>query len=287
MPGERAMRDMLVIASQKDTASLNIRDRLLELGSFEDIGAFDGSPVYEGHGGHIVTISDESIFRNNVDAEVLAAVGLRPKTVVYLSRHSSKSGHKSLTVHPIGNISHARYGGFFRQLVHCCPGGMTRALRHLDALAMETGLPHSVSFEVTHHGPYLNTPTFFIEIGSDPTAWEERGPAEVIAKVVLEVEPGGDGPVIVGVGGGHYAPRHTDVALKKAICYSHIVPSHAIPGLGSQLLEEMLDYVCEARMVYFHRKAMDKADMRRLSEFFLQRGLVTVRERDLPDLVPE
>jgi hypothetical protein len=65
------------------------------------------------------------------------------------------------------------------------------------------------------------------------------------------------------------------------------VPSHAIAGLGTQLLEEMLDYVCEARMVYFHRKAMVKSDVSRLSEFFGERGLETVRERDLPDLGPE
>ena len=277
------MRDMLVICSEKDPASVNIRDRMLELGTFQESTTFEGRPVHEGHEGHIVTIGEESLFRNNVDAEVFNATGIKHKSVVYLSRHSSKTGHPSLTVHPIGNFSHARYGGFFRQLVHCCPGGMTRAVRLLHELAREEELPHSVSFEVTHHGPYLNTPTFFIEIGSDADAWEERGPAEVVARTVLEVEPAGNGPVVIGVGGGHYAPRHTDVALKKAVCYSHMIPTHAIPGLGQQMLESMLDYVCEARMVYFHRKAMAKDDLRRMTEFFITRDMQVVRERDLPD----
>jgi D-aminoacyl-tRNA deacylase len=278
------MRDMLVICSQKDAASVNIRDRMLDMGTFEDFGTFAGSPVYEGHGGYLVTIADESIYHNNVDAEVYSSVGIQTRSVVYLSRHSSKTGLKSLTVHPIGNFSHARFGGFFRQLVHSCPGEMTMALRRMHAYAKEAELPHQVSFEVTHHGPYLNTPTFFIEIGSDPEAWEDRVAGEVIARTVLDIEPVGTGPVVIGVGGGHYAPRHTDVALKKAVSYSHIVPTHALTGLGTQLLEEILDYVCEARMVYFHRKAMPKDEYRRMREFFEEKGLEPVRERDLPDL---
>ncbi len=278
------MRDMLVVCSEVDAASVNIRDRMLEAGEFHEFGTFEGRPAYEGHGGHLVTIGMESLFRNNLDAEVHHALGELPHAVVYLSRHSSQSGQRSLTVHPIGNFSHAKYGGFFRQLVHCCPGGMTNALRRMHALAEEAGLPHHVSFEVTHHGPYLNTPTFFIEIGSDEDAWVEEAPARVLARTVLDVEPGASGPVLVGVGGGHYAPRHTDVALKKDVCYSHMIPNHAISGLGNQTLEKMLDFICESRMVYFHRKAMAKADMRRLVEFFEERDMRVVRERDLPDL---
>jgi D-aminoacyl-tRNA deacylase len=278
------MRDMLVICSEVDIASVNIRDRMLELGSFDEMGTFEGRPAYSGHGGHLVTIGDESIYRNNLDAEVFHALGVQHEVVVYLSRHSSKTGLRSMTVHPIGNFSHARFGGFFRQLVHCCPGGMTRALRTMHSLAKEAELDHQISFEVTHHGPYLNTPTFFIEIGSDEEAWKERTSAEVIAKTVMELVPGAGGQVMVGVGGGHYAPRHTDVALKKDVCYSHMIPTHSIAGLGTQTLDKMLDYVCESRMVYFHRKAMPKTEVRRLTEFFEDREFTLVRERDLPDL---
>ena len=278
------MRDMLVICSEVDAASVNIRDRMLEMGSFDEMGTFEGRPAYSGHGGHLVTIGDESLYRNNLDAEVHHALGVHHQAVVYLSRHSSKTELRSLTVHPIGNFSHAKFGGFFRQLVHCCPSGMTMALRALHRHAREAGLDHQVSFEATHHGPYLNSPTFFIEIGSNEEAWREPGPARVIARTVLEVEPDGGGPVVVGVGGGHYAPRHTDVALKKDVSYSHIIPSYAISALGNQTLDGMLDFVCEARMVYYHRKAMAGEDLRRLRDFFEGRGLETVREADLDDL---
>lgn len=278
------MRDMLVVCSEVDAASVNIRDRMLEAGSFESAGTFEGRPVHQGHGGHLVTIGDESLFRNNLDAEVFNSLGIQHSAVVYLSRHSSATGLKSLTVHPIGNFSHARFGGFFRQLVHSCPGGMTNALRRLRSLAAEAHLPHQVSFEVTHHGPYLNTPTFFIEIGSDEVAWVEEEPARVVAETVLGLEPSGTGPVLLGLGGGHYAPRHTDVALAKEVSYSHMIPSHAIAGLGNQTLEQMLDYLREARMVYFHRKAIKKPDLRRMMDFFEARGMEVCRERDLPDL---
>ena len=280
------MRDTLVVASEKDVASMNIRDRMLESGRFEEVGTFDGHPMHAGGGGHLITIADEPLYRNNIDSEFYSKVGLKPVGVVYLSRHSAQSGVRSLTVHPIGNFSHARYGGYFRQLVHCFPGAMTHALRRLDALAREAGLPHKVSFEVTHHGPYLNTPTFFIEIGSDEAAWPDRRAAEVVARVVLGLETAceGAGPVLIGVGGGHYAPRHTELVLRKSVCYGHILPSHAIPSLGERSLEEMLDYTCEARHVYFHRKALRAEDVKRLTAFFEGRGISVVRERDLPDL---
>lgn len=280
------MRDTLVVASAKDVASMNIRDRMLEAGRFEEVGTFDGHPMHAGGGGHLITISDEPLYRNNIDSEFYSKMGEKPVGVVYLSRHSAQSGLRSLTVHPIGNFSHARYGGYFRQLVHCFPGAMTHALRRLDALAREAGLPHKVSLEVTHHGPYLNTPTFFIEIGSDESAWPDRRAAEVVARVVLGLETAceGGGTVLIGVGGGHYAPRHTEVALRKSVCYGHVLPSHAIPSLGERSLEEMLDYSCEARHVYFHRKAMRAEDVKRLTEFFEGRGIRVVREKDLPDI---
>ncbi len=278
------MKDMLVVCSEVDAASVNIRDRMLEAGAFEEAGTFEGRSVHRGHGGHLVTIGEESLYRNNLDAEVFNALGVQHSAVVYLSRHSSATGLRSLTVHPIGNFSHARFGGFFRQLVHPCPGGMTAALRRMHALAREADLPHQVSFEVTHHGPYLNTPTFFIEIGSDEAAWDDEAPARVVAETVLGLEPDREVPVLLGVGGGHYAPRHTDVALAKDVSYSHMIPSHAIAGLGNQTLDGMLDYTCEPRRVYFHRKAIKKPDLRRLTEFFEARGMEVVRERDLPDL---
>ncbi len=276
-----------MVASARDVAAVNIRDRLLEAGSFERAGEFDGHPMYMGHGGHLVTISDEALLRNNIDAEFLQRTKVRPSGVIYVSRHSAASGMKSLTVHPIGNFSHALHGGYFRQLVHAFPGAMTQALRRLDALAREAGLPHKVGFEVTHHGPYLSTPTFFIEIGSDESAWPDVAAAGVIARVLLGLDTVGVGPVILGIGGGHYAPRHTELALRKAVSYSHIVPSHAVGSLGDRSLEEMLDYMCEARLVYFHRKAVRGPDVRRLTEFLEQRGVRAVRERDLPDLPGE
>ena len=281
------LRDVLVVASARDVAAVNIRDRMLERGSFIQGGQFDGMPMHAGHGMHLVTIADDALFRNNVDSEFYQRTGVRPEGVIYLSRHSAKSGTPSLTVHPIGNFSHALYGGYFRQIVHAFPGAMTQALRSMDALARERGLPHKVSFEVTHHGPYLNTPTFFIEIGSDESAWPDREAAEVIARALLGLDVEGVGQVVLGVGGGHYAPRHTELALRKAVSYSHIIPGYAINSVGERMMEEMLDYTCEARLVYFHRKTMRSEELARLTAFFESMGMRAVRERELPDLPGE
>ncbi|KAI3686565.1 hypothetical protein L1987_80247 [Smallanthus sonchifolius] len=89
-----------------------------------------------------------------------------------------------------------------------------------------------VTLEATHHGPITDSPTMFVEIGSTEEYWKRQDAAQAIALVRMKHRlvwkglgldggiPVGDWrrnngkkKILLGVGGGHYVPRHMDIVL--------------------------------------------------------------------------
>jgi len=275
----------LLLASAPDDASVNLRDHLLELATWERDGEFQGAPVWvlrDDHGGfchagtRLATLADWHLYAEGIDDEWAAATGAPAKTIVFLSRHSAASGRPTLTVHPVGNWSAAEYGGRPGELTPAAPRVMAGLLRAL-AVAPPDGF--AVSYEVTHHGPLLTTPALFVEIGSGPEQWPRRTPAEAIARALLAFAPA-DGPVLVGLGGGHYAPRFTDVALHRAAAFGHMVPKYALEALTPVLLRTALT-ASGADGLYLHRKGMRGADRRRWRVWAAAEGVRVWRQGEL------
>ena len=111
--------------------------------------------------------------------------------VLFLSRHVAASGRPSLTLHAIGipgALPHgevAEFGG--RNGVTVPPSPRFASLfRRLDRIATQSGLTEEfeVTLETTHHGPLLDTPTLFIEIGSTEEHWGRADAAEVWADIL-------------------------------------------------------------------------------------------------------
>lgn len=219
---------ILILVSRADSASVTIRDALLEHEGWTDAGAFEGLPVRARPGYLMAEIEEMHIHAERVD-ERLRAAGLRFDTILVASRHRAESGKPALTVHPIGNFGAAEVGGAPGRLVPTDPVVMGRVLRALVAEAK--GLRHEVTFEATHHGPYLETPTAFVEIGTDETAWADRDLGGRVARALLAAAtptPGDAAPVLVALGGSHYAPRATDLVRKGKANFGHIIPGYAL-----------------------------------------------------------
>lgn len=272
----------LIITSAEDVASMNIRDKLLSMAEWVPSGEFEGSPVLR-HGDYeMVLINDIHLHRELLDRDIEKAVGRRYDTLIFASRHRSESGLRTLTVHALGNYGSADFGGRAGQLVPTSPKLMTQALLLLKKHG--AGLGFGVSFETTHHGPYLETPTFFIEIGSGPDAWPEPEPAKAIARVLLELDREnitGDDAIGIGFGGGHYAPRHTDVVERMKISMGHMVPDHALLFVDGAMLDRIIASTPGASVAYFHKKAVKSARKRELEELLAERGVKAVRSADL------
>ena len=226
----------------------------------------------------LVTISEVHLYRDRLDRDLAATFGSAPDLVVYLSMHRSGSQRPSLTVHPIGNHRAADFGGLPETLVPAAPLEMTAALCSLRREAR--GLPYEVTLEATHHGPYLETPTFYIEQGSTQREWSDRDASRAIARALVSLHPDA-GPVAVGLGGGHYVPRHTDVALERRVAFGHLLPSHALEGMSDRMLAEAVSKTPGARLAYVHRKSLSRPEARALEERVTSLGLRVVREDDL------
>jgi len=260
----------------------------LDLGDWKEGEDFAGTATHSiDHPGFILfTIPDLHLHHDNIDRELEKWLERSPKEVIFLSRHSAASGKRTLTVHPIGNYGDAQYGGRPSTMVPSSPHLMGQAHKKLSEVATNSSLRYDVSYEVTHHGPYLETPTFFIEIGSTEDAWRDQRAAEAIAQTLLALDPDGgqDFPVAIGVGGGHYAPRFNDVARKKRIAFGHMVPNYALDHLSSEVIDMLIERTPDVKLVYFHRKSMPKPKFKELVQSFQEKGLQVVREADLEDL---
>ncbi|MCA1812221.1 MAG: D-aminoacyl-tRNA deacylase, partial [Halobacteriales archaeon] len=158
---------------------------------------------------------------------------------------------------PIGNPGPARFGGQPETFSPAAARDMGALLRRIKHHATAAGLPHQLTYEGTHHGPLMTLPSLFVEIGSDERWYGDVPSARAMAQAIQEVLRGegrGHGPVLVGVGGGHYHPRHTDLALAGEADFGHLLPSHSLHG--SETLRKAWLATPAAQGVYLHRKGM-------------------------------
>ncbi len=266
------------VASEADPASVGQRSALLAAAAWTKGPAFEGLPTYQRDDAILVSIRELHLYRDHLDRDLADALGGRLDFLVYLSKHRSESRTPSLTVHAVGNPGTAELGGRPGTLGTAAPRWMTAALRGLRQEAK--GLPYDVTFEATHHGPFLDAPTFYIEQGSTEREWADLQASAAIARTLLHLEPA-DGPVAVGFGGGHYAPRHTDVALGRRVAFGHLLPSHALEGLSDDVLRQAVARTPGAQVAYIHRKSLRGPESRDLEARLAELGLRVVREADL------
>jgi len=288
---------VLIISSTTDPASTNIKKELLKQSNWDKIDTFYNNPVYRNSNMTdviIVTINDDKITHENIDKEVEEKLKIKAKQAIFISRHTSKTGEPTLTVHPIGNYGDAKFGGKGKTLVKASPKLMTNLLRILNKNAKQEELYHKVCFEVTHHGPYLDIPTLFIEVGSTEEEWNKQKPAKIVAKSTLDLletyryeeDLSDDIPVIVGIGGGHYAPRFTDVILEKKAAFGHMIPRYQIDAgnIDSEMFEKALCATPNVKAAYLYRKSLKKAQVREYKEWFENRGIPVISSKELEDL---
>lgn len=227
----------LLVECLADNASVNIADRLRELVDWKEMGLFDGRRVLAHDDLRLITIDEMHITHENLHEQLPPSL-VEPEVVVFLSRHKAASGTPSLSVHPIGNWNQAPYGGREGTVVPTRPrlmGGMLRTIADQDPEGYE------VTLEATHHGPYLDAPTLFLELGSSQDQWDDEDAGRILARTVLEAEPLDADPVL-WVGGGHYCPQLNDLVLSGELAPGHVIPNWATKDpITDQTLQMAID----------------------------------------------
>ncbi len=209
-----------IVCSSEDVASINSANAII---SSRGLRA-DSPGVYKDG-----EIELRVIGMSLLKAEFLDELGA--DLIIFLSRHSSASGTPALTVHSLGNwTAEAKLGGKPRMLSVAAPAAMLTVLKGLDALKLDI----VKTYEATHHGPLLNTPSMFAEFGGGEKTISDRAIAGMFADSVyrsaeqLAGDTFGPAKTAIGIGGTHYPSRFTKLALEKGYAFSHIMPKYAL-----------------------------------------------------------
>ncbi len=257
---------ILLVASKKDAAAMNIAEKLINNHGFKGgTENFDGNPVFSkklsnGNTAKLIRIDQDSI-------STQSTVFPSPLSLLmFLSRHKSMSGKPTLSVHTPGNLGKADLGGLPRTVSISPASAMKEALKAMKASQEEKGLEYEVSYECTHHGPSLNVPTMFVELGSSEKQWIDQEAAEAVAKGALAAASAETVyPTVLGIGGPHYNMKFTRKALETETAFGHIVPKYAIKELDSEVLQQCINKTAEpVKKVMLDWKGITGADKNQL-----------------------
>lgn len=233
-----------IVVSREDKASMNIAKELLAYQWKKKDGIFWHGKKF------LIFIEDTHLYHDNIDIEINEKYGIKPEIIIFPSRHKAKAQRKTLTVHPIGNYNKADFGGKEKELVLSAPLVMGNALHILHEKG--EGMDYEICYEVTHHGPYLSTPSFFIEVGSTEKEWGDLDACKKIAETLHELSIPSKGEIAIGIGGGHYAPRFTDISLKEGIYFGHMIPEYHLGRLNERMAEKMVNATPGVKYASFH-----------------------------------
>jgi len=256
---------VLIVASTKDTASTNIAQKLIDNYGFEILSeSFQQNPVY------FKTISGQEVKLVFVNEELIHTQFLTdfftPELLVFVSRHSSVSGIPTLSVHTPGNFGEAEVGGITRKVSVSPASSMKEALLEMVGQKERLMLNYKVSYECTHHGPSLDVPTMFVELGSSPVQWKDLKAAEAVAHAAMAaVTKQSTYSAVLGVGGPHYNEKFTKIALNTHVAFGHIIPKYAIPKIDAEMLKQCVQRTVEkVELAFFDWKGIQGTDKKRL-----------------------
>ena len=181
---------VLIAVSGTDIASTNQADALRRFEEWVELEPVENQPAF-GRMNVRMWILPGSVLREDFLARRWKnATGESVDEIIFPSRHSAASGRPSLTLHPIGVMQldvdeTPPYGGKAGK----APPPSTRLASWWQELVQKSehadlGEEFDKSLEVTHHGPWLEVPSLFIEVGSTSATWGHIGAAEFLADII-------------------------------------------------------------------------------------------------------
>lgn len=256
-------KNYLIIANKGDKAGVNITTELSQFGNFNFYLLDD-------------LLNNEVIFTDNLDLEKLNDYDF----IIFASKHKSEKGGKTLSVHAPGNFRKAELGGQDGKICKTSALFQKHLFERLNANAERFQLKdYAVTLECTHHGPFIQKPCIFIEIGSTETEWKDKRAGFVVAKAISEaIETFKENPyreIAIGIGGPHYCPGFNKIQLKSNIAISHIIPQYVLPLTEDMINEAINGTEEEVDLFVLDWKGLGTAEQRQdilkiLDKFYIQ-----------------
>jgi D-aminoacyl-tRNA deacylase len=240
VPMQMVYETSAIITSKLDPASRNIKAHLLEMYPFcKTDESFDGERIYALGDIKIYTPNKHPIECEEIDIKINADL------FCFATKHKAVSGKPSLSVHVPGNWGKAELGGKDGQVCSCPASAIRTAF--LELSKQWAGTEYEITLEATHHGPLLEKPCFFIEIGSDETQWSREEPAIIIAKTIMASlqKCNETFPTVMVLGGGHYNQLGNKVLQRTNFAVGHICAKHSLAKLDIRLLNQAIERTAE------------------------------------------
>ncbi|MDP1728681.1 MAG: D-aminoacyl-tRNA deacylase [archaeon] len=225
------MLNFAVIYSKKDEAGINIVEQLKEF-------FLPQVPIIE--------VKKDSINCENIDEEYPELKNT--EFIIFATKHQSKAGEKSLSLHAPGNWRNADFGGKMGKVCKTSSQALKYLFQKLNENAQTSGYKHNITLECTHHGPLINKPCCFIELGSSEEGWKDKEAAKIVAKTISDFQnfkTNKNLKTAIAIGGPHYCPNFNKIQLNSKIyAISHIIPEYALP-LNENMLSEAIEKTLE------------------------------------------
>lgn len=257
-----------IITYEECIAGQNMKKHLLSLFDFKDTGEkFEDNPVYSfSSDGRVLcrlyTTKTKHIICEHIDSRI------PEEKIIFATTHRSEKGVVSLCVHVPGNWNRSDLGGEEKFICTAMPFEMRTALLEMQKLAASSDF--EVTIEATHHGPAVEKPVMFIEIGSSDEHWHREDAGIINAKTIMHVIECGANQKqtcadahnetsdkhttqydkanssitttksVVVLGGGHYNQVANKIISKTDYAVGHICPKYALEKLTPELLQDAI-----------------------------------------------
>jgi D-aminoacyl-tRNA deacylase len=226
----------LIIASKKDKAGINITTALSQFRKNPLLSGMADEPSFD-----FYLVEEETIFTESLDLEKIEKYDF----VIFASKHASEKGGKTLSVHAPGNFRTAQMGGESGKLCKSSAIFQKQLFEQLNKKANENLLKeYQVTLECTHHGPLINKPCVYIEIGATDTEWNDRRAAFALAQAIRDTinnfKQNPYNEIAIGIGGPHYCPNFNKLQLESNYAFSHIIPEYALP-ISEEMIKEAIE----------------------------------------------
>ena len=181
----------------------------------------------------IIELKKETVYSEDISAKKYPELR-NVDFLIFASKHQSKEKTPSLSLHAPGNFRNADFGGKPGKVCNTSAFVLKYLFKELNKNANESEElkdKYKITLECTHHGPLIDIPCCFIELGSSEAQWGDEIAASVIAKTIASLQNYKKGnwiPCLV-VGGGHYNHAGNKIMLRTNYAIGHIIPKYLLP----------------------------------------------------------
>ncbi|ABW01608.1 D-aminoacyl-tRNA deacylase [Caldivirga maquilingensis] len=265
-----------LIVSRVDEASIGIWSMLKGMVKFKEINTNEYSSDLA-----LALVSDKDIVYVD-EADEWARVN-DIDLLLFLSRHEMKNPKPLITFHTPGNWTNdVELGGKPGQVAISEPRVLTNLFREAYRRIGELN-GYSVTLEATHHGPFVDKPVVFVEIGSTSNEWRDPKAQEFLASLVFDLLNNTDKYIndgkdaAVSIGDLHYTTLVNHI-INGEYDVGHMVPKYIkpTPTIIKMAVERN---TVRPRIGIIHWKSLD-AESRVMSEKELSNlGLTVIKRR--------